>query len=546
MAVPEDLRDGLRVVFRDTSDHAWVDEIPDDTWRRLIRTLEIEPLSAEHADEELVLAVRVLAHHAASLGLQPEFTDRLPDLESPHSPFLRLAGQVLAYLDSPEVWRDGSRVYSLDDALDCVADCRREVERFRAASPEEGTSLWLTLLSYRLLRILDRIDVLLHLTDPVARDFEASAIRLFKELVRAELTRDSVISHVRASADLVALEVVEHAARKGSKYITTTRREYGRFLLSSMGGGVFVALFSLAKVLMGHWEMPLAGQALLYGLNYSLCFVLIYVTGATLATKQPAMTANTIARSLGDSGRDITGLEDLVVRVWRSQFISFVGNIVVALPLAFLLSEVYFRGIGDLVASPETARYMLANLHPWESGTLVFAAVAGVLLFLAGLVSGAVDNWSRLQRVPERIEHLPWFSRIAGPKRAGKFAAATETHLGAVMGNVFLGFGLGSMGTLGEILGLPLDIRHVAFASAEFGTSLEILHLDVPLETVGVIALGVALIGLVNFIVSFGLSLVVAVESRGLGLAGSARFAWRLFVRFVRNPLAWFFPPRSA
>ena len=81
------------------------------------------------------------------------------------------------------------------------------------------------------------------------------------------------------------------------------------------------------------------------------------------------MTANTIARALGNrDDRHLDELESLVVRVWRSQFISFVGNLAMALPVAFLVSEVVFRAAGETIAPPAKAESMLAALHPWASG----------------------------------------------------------------------------------------------------------------------------------------------------------------------------------
>jgi site-specific recombinase len=134
--------------------------------------------------------------------------------------------------------------------------------------------------------------------------------------------------------------------------------------------------------------------------------------------------------------------------------------------------------------------------------------------------------------------------RLLGAERAGRWGAAIDAKLGALAGNVFLGFGLGSMGTFGEILGLPLDIRHIAFASAELGTSLEVLRDYVPIGLIATVGLGVAAIGLINFLVSFGLSLMVALESRRLSNRNLLRLARGLVLRFFRRPLEWFVPPR--
>ena len=172
--------------------------------------------------------------------------------------------------------------------------------------------------------------------------------------------------------------------------------------------------------------------------------------------------------------------------------------------------------------------------------------MAGVLLFASGIVSGWVDNWNRHRRIPDRVAHHPWLIAVAGPGGALELSKGLDRKLGAVVGNVFLGFGLGSMGTLGEILGLPLGIRHIAFASAELGTSLEILRAEVPLRLLVEVGIGVALIGLINFLVSFGLSLVVALESRGVSFRETRRLVRHLGKRLARRPLDWFFPPKGA
>jgi site-specific recombinase len=524
-----------------------VESVPAESWARLLTTLGITAETVVGVDPELETAIRTLAHHVGSAGMAPEFTRRLPHLEDTDSPFLALTDCVLAYTRSYANGVDGDELELLRDALATVARCREEVAHLRATKSEHGTSLELTGLTFRLLQMLDRLEVLLHLTDPVERDFQLAATRLFKEIVRAERTRNDVVPHVRERADLLAYQVVEHAARKGAKYVTSGWRDYSAFFVASLGGGFIVAIFSFVKTWLGGLGLPLGVEGLLYGLNYSLCFVLIYLTGSALATKQPAMTANTIARALGHSDDpQLDGLEQLVVRVWRSQFISFAGNLAMALPTAFLVSELWFRSTGATVATPDAAVSMLEALHPWRSGTVVFAAIAGVFLFRSGLISGWVDNRLVYSRVRDRVAVHPWLRRAAGERRAGAVADFVDRNLGIVTGNLFLGFALGSTGTLGEILGLPLDIRHIAFASAEFGTALEILHLDVGPAVLVPVALGVVAIGLANFLVSFGLSLVTAMESRRITWRETRALLARLGQSVRARPTDWFFPPRGA
>jgi len=212
--------------------------------------------------------------------------------------------------------------------------------------------------------------------------------------------------------------------------------------------------------------------------------------------------------------------------------------------VAFVLSEIFYRSTGSTITSAPYADSMLAALHPWQSGTLFFAAVAGLFLFLSGLVSGWVDNRYIYTDIRQRVARQGTLMRILGPQRAQAVADYLHRNLGALTGNVFLGFALGSTGTIGELFGLPLDIRHIAFASAEFGTALEILHFRVAWSIVWPVALGVAVIGLINFVVSFGLSFAVALESRQITWREIGVLTRHLAQIAVRRPRDWFFPPK--
>jgi site-specific recombinase len=543
----DDLRTAIRIVFAGSDDHRRIERVPEESWIRLLERLGITEGEVSRVDPALEAAVRALAQHAGSLGLHPEFTRRLPQLGKPDSPFLCLPDRILAYVRVFDSEGEVNRSEMLEGALDTIERCRSEVQHLRETKGTDGTSLELTGITFRLVQLLDRLELLLRLADPSTHAGLQSAVRLFRSLVRAETTRNQVAPLIQERADLLAVQVVEQAAKKGGKYITTTRREYGAFFVASLGGGAWVALFSFFKLLMGRWELAPGVEAIVYGLNYSVCFVLIYLTGAALATKQPALTANTIARALGDrQNRHLEQLEAVVVRVWRSQFVSFAGNLAMALPLGFLISLAFDGLTGDPVAGAEQAESMLAALHPWRSGTLPFAALAGVFLFLAGLLSGWVDNRILYSHIPERVTRHPVLISLLGRNRTEAVADFVDRKLGAIVGNVFLGFALGSTASVGEIIGLPLDIRHIAFASAEFGTSMEILRFDVALGLLWTAALGVFLIGLLNFVVSFGLSLVTGFVSRRITLREIRVLASHLATRFVQRPLDWFFPPRGA
>lgn len=540
-----DLRWLVHRLFPEATDHVWVEAIASRTWVALLGACGIGVAAPGRATRPPTTAIRTLTLHASSLGLDPEVTHRILPIAG-QSPFLLLSREVLTYvshLEDPSVAASPSE---LERALTGIDRCRREIERFRATKSVYGTSLHLTTLSYRLLYVLNRLERLLQLTAPTDTAVRQSIASLLSEIVRAENQRNRLLPLIRQRADLLALQTVEHAARAGSKYVTSGRRDYARFFVSSLGGGLIVAVFALFKTLMEQWSNPLALQALLYGVNYTICFVLIYLTGATLATKQPAMTANTIAQALSRSrDRSFDDLVDLVVRVSRSQIVSLVGNVLMALPASYALVWLADRIFGGGLIPPTDAIDQLSGLHPMRSGTLAFAAVAGVCLFLAGVIAGWVDNRTRLRRIEARISAHAGLNAMVGSTRAERVARFVVSNAGMLAGNTFLGFALGSMSTLGQIFGLPLDIRHVAFASAQFGISLSALQLEIAVSIATAVALGVVLVGLINFAVSFGLSMAMALESREITGAEVRLFGLFLLRAVWERPLDWFIPPRE-
>lgn len=75
-------------------------------------------------------------------------------------------------------------------------------------------------------------------------------------------------------------------------------------------------------------------------LNYGVGFVPVHMLRFTIATKQPAMTAQTIAATIErkEGGQRALGrIEDLAVDVMRSQFVAIVGNMAMAFTVALAL-----------------------------------------------------------------------------------------------------------------------------------------------------------------------------------------------------------------
>jgi site-specific recombinase len=113
------------------------------------------------------------------------------------------------------------------------------------------------------------------------------------------------------------------------------------------------------------------------------------------------------------------------------------------------------------------------------------------------------------------------------------------------MGNFLFGCMLGSAGTIGLILGLPIDIRHIAFSSANLGYALRVLEFALPWKEIAWALLGVAAIGLTNLAVSFALALWMALRARGIVFTQTRELLRRIWWRFKLQPSSFLMARRD-
>lgn len=96
------------------------------------------------------------------------------------------------------------------------------------------------------------------------------------------------------------------------------------------------------------------------------------------------------------------------------------------------------------------------------------------------------------------------------------------------------------MSTIGFILGLPLDIRHIAFASANFSQGLLTINGSPEIGLIIVSLLGVILIGLTNLFVSFSLTIIVALRARRVRFEQWKPLAKLVLTHFLTRPSDFF------
>jgi site-specific recombinase len=395
-------------------------------------------------------------------------------------------------------------------------------------------------------QMLARLRTLSQLVAPRNADERFSrGLRLFQKLVEEQNRETSLRDLWRRSTNMLALQVTEQAGRTGEHYVAQTRAEWRAMFGAAFGAGLIVGLMALLKIGITALHLPPLWHALGVSLNYAIGFVVVHLLHFTIATKQPAMTAALIAATVRTDrrgNRSIGRLASLVVAIVRTQLVAIAGNVLAAFPTAVALYYAVAWLLGPGWIGTEKAAHLLHDQHPFASLALPHAAIAGICLFLAGVVAGYYDNLGALTRVPERIRRAPWLAWLAPAARA-RVAGYVERNLGALAGNVVFGFLLGMTGFVGLLLGLPLDIRHVTFSAANLAYGAAASHWALPWQELALLCLGVVLIGLVNLGVSFTLALSTALRANGIRLTAQRRLWELLKRRFLRAPASFFWPP---
>jgi site-specific recombinase len=501
-------------------------------------------------------AVLLLAHRVSGLGVDSELMRASPNFDDDTPRFVALSAEALdfvscfrAALNDPATCADdGSQLLVIAD------QCRDTLQRIRKRALTVGTSLHLSYILTRSEQSLERLHelaaILIAGEQASTRNEAIQAWAAFAhDAFLAENRRNSLRFYLGQLSHLLAVRVTENAARSGEHYICETPADYGRMWRSAAGAGVIIGLMALLKIKAATLNAPLFGEAFLYSMIYGLGFVIIFLLGMTVATKQPAMTAQTLASLLGDlrlsRSADLERLVDVIAAVSRSQLAAIAGNVMIALPVAVVVG----LGLSFLADLPpitvDKGAHLIADLDPL-SWALPHAAIAGFYLFLSGLITGYFDNRAAYADIGPRLARLRWLRALFGRERAGRIGAYIQDRLGGIMGNFLFGCMLGSTGVIGTILGLPLDIRHIAFASANLGYALVGFQFELPLRAVAWAAFGVAVIGFTNLAVSFTLALRTAMRARGIQFEHGGLLFKALWQRLKQQPRSFVLPPRAA
>jgi site-specific recombinase len=519
----ENLERFVSRVFRKTRDCAWIEAAPIEVFVELGEHLGNiwKPLTEAMSDAIALLCTRVSA-----LGLTADLRERSDPMLVRDSPFFRL----------PHV--------PLEQIPMLILECRGQLKVIQQRLETTGVSVDVVYCIDAIRRMLLRIERMLAIVVPRgdALDRAGAARTLLGALTAGRIADESLRQIGRQNLGLLAKKVIERVGHSGEQYVTTSRREYFKMFTSAAGGGALIA-FTLVGRFLSAWAhfAPFIDGLLAAG-NYAGTFLAMQFLGFTLATKQPSMTAAALAQTIRETKGEHQ-LDELVIqigRIARSQFAAVCGNLLTVIPVAILLDLLWLGTTGHHFLDEKAAASTIASFHPLHSGTIFFAALTGVLLWMSSLGAGWLENWVTYRRLPEAIR-FHRVGRVVGKDKMARIADFIVNHSAGVGGNVTLGLLLGMVPIAAAFFGLPFEIRHITLATGSLAFAG--CTMGIGAVTVGA-CIGIVIIGLVNFGVSFALALMIALRAREVTGRERLSLARGVLRRFVRHPTVFFYPPK--
>jgi len=541
-----------KVLFNPKSDSNYIKNIKPEDGSEFFKLMEIEKISTlPKVKKELLISANILALRSVGNALEAGIAKMVPEYKNFDNPFVALQSELDSLIcrfkkdkdlqiDSKDVDYKQIKIY-LQQCLDFVDKAFKNASKFGISSKINQSLLK---IRQQLRRIQDIIPILVV-------DNEEDILTNSKNLVSNTLKYNSHRNNIRELIDdstrLISHLITSHTAETGTHYIATSPKEYLKMFWKASGGGIIVGFLCIFKMMMSYSHGSEFSHAVLYSLNYAFGFIIIYLLGFTLATKQPAMTAATMAKVLSDessSDKNYKEFANLVAKLSRTQFIAFVGNVLWSFPvaLAIIYGMDWFRDENFAAAKADK---LLKDLNPIESKAILHACIAGFFLFISGIISGNISNSSIFNQVPERISQSPFLNQVIGAKNSKKLSDFYTKHWAGIISNFWFGIFLGVIAPLGVFLGLDLDIRHITFSAGNFALALYGKGFDIDTYTFVISLVTIFLIGAFNFIVSFGLSMLLAFRSRKVNF-GELTIIYKTILKyFIKNPLRFFIPLKS-
>jgi site-specific recombinase len=519
-------------------------ERSDESFARIARALSpVEDVSAwRRQREDITQAFYLLAVHIAGLGLSPGMRTRSHPSHIEESPFYLLQQSAI------ELSRQNGQPSALDAWRAQVQRVRGEMEYVHLRMEDAGVSTALVFDMRTIERALSRMECIaavLFVAEPP--ECIHAVKRLLDDVMNSCRDDLSLSALFRDNTALLARKIVERTGKTGEHYIANTRKEYWGIWKASLGGGLLTVLTAAVKMRITGAHFPPFVEGIAAGTNYAVSFILLQHLHLALATKQPSVTAATFAgivRTTQGQQR-LDKLAEFISRICRSQLASAVGNLIAVCLGCVAFAELWVLLFSRHYLTFYSAKYVYESLDPLTSGTAIYAALTGVILWLSALAGGWFENFCTFNHIPAAIAQHP-LGRKVGQQRMKRLADAVDANISGWVSCIVLGYLLGFVPAMGEFFGIPLDVRHVtlstgtlALAAASFGRNW--LYRGWFLQMV----YGIGVTFVLNLGVSFSIAASVAMRAYGVARADRLQVMWYTLKSFLKSPRRFLFPPRN-
>ena len=505
------------------------------------------PRSSPRLQSDLRQALCLIATRIAGRGVTAAMRERGGRAEVQNSPFYHLIFATQELVAAPDAEAAATRFGVWKTA---ISNCRKELGQVRLGMETTGVSADLVLdlrsIELALMRMHGLARILTFGTVPVpgVTDSLAAARNLLNQLIEGRLEDKRVSALLKQNLNLLARKTVERTGHSGEHYIAQTRREYWQMWLAAVGGGLLTVLTAAFKMRIVEQGFPLFVEGFLTGTNYAISFILLQVFGLVLATKQPSATAATFAGIVRNNPGNASWskISDFTARISRTQLAAAIGNVIAVCIGSVALERLWRVMFSEHYLPAESARHVYEALHPFASGTIIYAAGTGVILWLAALIGGWCENFAVFHRLTEAVSQHPFGLRI-GHNRMTRLAGWIELNLAGWSTSIALGYLLGFVPVIARFFGIPFDVRHVtlstgtlALAAARFGTS-SFGH-----DWFYYAMAGIGVTFVLNLGVSFSIASFVALRAYDVHAREQFLLLRYLLRQIVRSPLKFVFP----
>ncbi len=548
-----DLDQLVTALFPTENDAKWVEILAPVKIREFMDVVEGERGAAawDGLRRSFADAMLIIASQITGAGMERGMRGRVPLGDIVTSAFFRLftAVQRLHPRLEGSAWVGAEDLRDLHDLQVMIGESLKVVEQAFTYLETHGVSVDLVFRFERVELQLQRLSLMSKfLTAAAQGKAETGVGPLVAELVRAGHDAHRLGRLFSGKIRLLSRRIVEHTGDSGDHYIVHDRAGYFQMLGSAGGGGLLTVGTTVLKAAIARFPLPPMLGLMANTANYAGSFLAMNFCHFTLATKQPSMTASTLARKLSGFARG-TDSQEIIATIrdaFRSQFAAALGNVGVAIPTAVLVTWLYRHFTGEQIFTHAYAHKTLVSLDPLTTLTVPFAILTGILLWAASLVSGAIENWVALHQLPQRLEDSVYLRFWLGSSKTKGVVTFFTKHLPGAAGSIVLGALLGLTPFLGLLSGIPLDVRHVTLSSSALTIAVVTLGPEADAPSIWRAASGVGLTGAMNFGVSFFLALIVASRAQNVRHGLLALVSRRVVRTFFRAPLAFFWPTAKA